>query len=249
MNEASPRIGTSGWHYGQWSGTFYPPGLKPSEWLRYYAARLASVEINSSFYRLPRRAVFERWREETPARFVFAVKASRYITHVKKLRDSTETVPRFLDRADGLGEKLGVVLYQFPPGWKRDEGRLAEFLRTLPPGHRSACEFRNPTWFNDRVFDLLDAHDTAFCIHDAEGLAVPLIVTGSRAYVRLHGAAGMYRGSYGENRLEAWADRIGEWRGRTREIYVYFNNDEQGFAVRNALRLMEIMRERRFVPA
>lgn len=248
MNEAPVHIGTSGWHYDHWIGNFYPEGMKKSEWLRYYASRLETVEINNSFYRLPERATFEGWREQTPGNFVFAVKASRFITHVKKLRDSPETVPRFLERAEGLGEKLGIVLYQLPPGWKFDGGRLEEFLRSLPPGHRSVCEFRNPSWFTDRVYELLDAYRVAFCIHDAGGRITPLVVSGDRVYVRLHGATGMYQGSYSERQLEEWADRIGNWLDRVREVFFYFNNDWQGFAVQNALRLREIAAERRLVP-
>ncbi len=247
MRQEFLHIGTSGWHYAHWIGVFYPPGIRKSGWLRHYAAHLNTVELNNSFYRLPARETFASWREQTPDGFVFAVKASRFITHVKKLRGSPQTVPRFLERASALEEKLGIVLYQLPPGWKFDAGRLEEFLRALPAGHRSVFEFRNPSWFNDWAYELLKTFGVAFCIHDAEGTATPMIITGDRVYVRLHGATGMYRGSYTEEQLQAWADRIGDWENRAREVFFYFNNDWEGFAIRNAIRLREICLERRSV--
>ncbi len=240
MNIKIIHIGASGWHYDHWIGAFYPPSLTKAEWLRFYSARFETVEINNSFYRLPEQKTFEGWKEQTPDGFVFAVKASRFITHVKKLRNSRETVSRLMERAKGLGEKLGITLFQLPPGWKFDGVRLEEFLESLPRGFRYACEFRNPSWLNDRSYELLDAHGIAFCIHDAGGETTPLVVTGKSVYVRLHGATGMYQGSYSDEQLQAWADRIAEWSEKGKRVYFYFNNDWQGFAVQNALRLQEL---------
>ncbi len=237
-------IGASGWHYKHWVGVFYPPDMKPERWLDYYSRRLGTVEINNSFYHLPLETTFARWRETVPDSFVFAVKASRYITHIKRLRDGAETVPRFLERAAALGEKLGIVLFQLPPSMKLDLDRLAAFLDILPRGLRCAVEFRHESWFTARTYDLLDGHGAAFCIHDAFGRATPKEVTGGCVYVRLHGATGMYAGSYGEEQLRGWADDIVEWSGRADAVYVYFNNDSQGFAVHNALRLQELVAER-----
>ncbi|MHB9030796.1 MAG: DUF72 domain-containing protein [Candidatus Latescibacterota bacterium] len=246
-NGTTIHIGTSGWHYEHWTGVFYPGNLHKPEWLRYYSEHLDSVEINNSFYRLPERKTFENWREQTPDNFVFAVKASRFITHIKKLRDSREMVPRFMERAEGLGKKLGITLFQLPPGWNFDGDRLEEFLEALPAGCRYVCEFRNASWLQDRTYDLLERHGVAFCIHDAGGNVTPFIITGGRAYIRLHGSTGMYQGSYSDDQLRVWADRIGEWSGRTEEIFFYFNNDWQGYAVHNAMRLQEFTGKR--IPA
>jgi uncharacterized protein YecE (DUF72 family) len=246
-NGALIHIGASGWHYRHWTGVFYPDRLAKTGWLKYYSEYLDSVEINNSFYRLPERKTFENWRDQTPDRFVFAVKANRFITHIKKLRDSAETVPRFLERAEGLGKKLGITLFQLPPGWNFNAGRFGEFLKSLPEGFRCACEFRNESWLNDHTYNLLERHGVSFCIHDAGGKVTPFIITGDRAYIRLHGATGMYQGSYSDDQLRVWADRVEEWSGRTVEIFFYFNNDWQGYAVHNAMRLRELLAER--IPA
>jgi uncharacterized protein YecE (DUF72 family) len=237
-------IGTSGWHYKHWIGTFYPEDLRPERWLEFYSRRLDTVEINNSFYHLPLETTFSHWRETVPENFRFAVKASRFITHIKRLKDAEQTVPRFLERAVALAETLGIVLFQLPPSMKRDPGRLGAFLDALPGGIRYVVEFRHESWFTAETYALLDDHGVAFCIHDAFGRVTPKEVTGGCVYVRLHGATGMYQGSYGEEQLQGWADEIAGWSERAGAVYVYFNNDWQGFAVHNALRLREIVAER-----
>lgn len=239
----SIHVGSSGWHYRHWIGTFYPRDLKPEYWLEFYSRNLNSVEINNSFYRLPLESTFTRWGEIVPEDFVFAVKASRYITHIRKLRDVGESVERFMARADALQGKLGVVLFQLPPAMKSDSILLGSFLSGLPEGYRFAMEFRHESWFNDRTYSLLEDNGAAFCIHDAGGCVTPKAVTGGCVYVRLHGATGMYRGCYGDEQLRGWSDRIMEWRGRGLEVFFYFNNDWDGFAVHNAVRLREMMSE------
>jgi len=230
-------IGTSGWHYGHWVGPFYREDAKPAEFLSFYAARFAAVEINNTFYRLPARETLARWRDETPAGFVFACKASRYITHMKKLGDPRRSVRRFFAAVDVLGGKLGPVLFQLPPRWHADAALLDASLAALPADHRYAFEFRDPTWFAPEILQILTRHGAAFCIYDLGGRRSPAEVTANFAYVRLHGPADPYRGSYDGRTLAGWARRFRRWRAGGRDVYCFFDNDEQGFAARDALRL------------
>jgi uncharacterized protein YecE (DUF72 family) len=244
ISPSSIRIGASGWYYRHWVGTFYPEDLKPDHWLEFYSQRLNTVEINNSFYHLPLETTFAHWRETVPKNFIFAVKASRFITHIKRLRDAEETVPRFMQRAKALGDKLGIVLFQLPPSMKLDLERLGAFLNALPRNVRYVLEFRHESWFTSETYALLDEHHVAFCIHDAFGRLTPRTVTGGCVYIRLHGATGMYQGSYSDDQLREWADTILEWRERASAAYLFFNNDWQGFAVHNALRMQELMGEK-----
>lgn len=234
------RIGTSGWAYPHWAGTFYPSDLPDSEWLSYYAERFTSVELNNSFYQLPAAATLEHWRNTVPAEFTFAVKASRYITHMKKLNDPKDTVPRFLRRMDMLGPKLGPVLFQLPPRWGCNPERLHHFLTSLPAGYRYAFEFRDPSWFCEPVEELLESFGAGFCIYDLAGLQSPATVTGNLAYVRLHGPGDAYQGSYDEHALSAWAAMLQRWCAGGRDVYCFFDNDEAGYAAANAARLHEL---------
>ncbi len=235
------RIGTSGWVYPHWRGVFYPAGLPQSRWFAHYAAHFDTVEINNTFYRLPEEATFRQWAGQAPEGFVYALKASRYMTHLKKLKDAAEPLRRFLERARLLGSHLGPILYQLPPNWHLDLGRLQSFLELLPQDLLHAFEFRHPSWYADEALALLDRFGAGLCIMDLPGFASPLAVTGRLAYVRFHGPARAYQGSYSERDLATWADRLRGFLRRGRPAYVYFNNDAHGYAVRNALRLREML--------
>lgn len=230
-------IGTSGWHYRHWVGPFYPPGTEPADFLGFYARRFRSVEINNTFYHLPDRATLAAWRAATPSGFVFACKASRYLTHMKKLRDPEEATRNFFDVVTALGEKLGPVLFQLPPHWHADAGRLAQFLAALPQGFRIAFEFRDESWFAAPVFRLLERRGAACCAYDLDGRRSPVRMTADFAYVRLHGPDGPYRGRYDGRTLAGWARRLAAWQRSGRDAYCYFDNDEAGYAAGDALRL------------
>ncbi len=240
-DEATGRIaiGTSGWHYPHWKGRLYPPSLPRSEWLDFYAGRFPAVELNSSFYRLPEPSTVETWQASVPDEFIFAVKAPRAITHLKKLRNCAESVDRFMERLQGFHQRLGPVLFQLPPRWHSNPQRLSEFLESLPAGVRYAFEFRDPTWHTDEVYDLLADHNAAFCIYDLESFTSPLTTTADFVYVRLHGPDEQaYSGNYGDPTLRTWTGRAKRWaRREKRDVYVFFDNDQRGFAVRNALRM------------
>jgi uncharacterized protein YecE (DUF72 family) len=234
---AAIHIGTSGWSYAHWRGTFYAADQPASGMLAAYTQRFATVEINTSFYRLPAPDTVRHWRGETPSDFCFAAKASRYLTHLKKLSEPEDPLARFLGRLEILGEKLGPVLFQLPPHWACDLERLAAFLRILPAQHRYAFELRDPSWHQPAVYRLLREHHAAFCIYELAGFQSPLEVTTDIIYIRLHGPEGRYAGCYDHDALDGWAARLCGWRGQVRAIYCYFDNDEAGYAPRNALEL------------
>jgi uncharacterized protein YecE (DUF72 family) len=235
-------IGTSGWSYRHWRGPFYPSDMsKGAEQLRFYAERFDTVEVNGTFYRLIETDTFRRWREETPKRFVFACKGSRYLTHMKRLKDPEQGVGRFFERVEALEGKLGPVVFQLPGRFKPDRERLAGFLKALPKGHRYAFEFRDPRWFEPGVLKLLAEHDVALCLYEFAGEQTPLEVTASFVYIRLHGPDGAYQGSYSDAALRTWAERIGAWAKKGLDVYCYFDNDDRAFAPKNALRLKELL--------
>jgi len=233
-------IGTSGWHCDHWRGPFYPPDLDAEGYLPFYARSFATVEINNSFYHLPKAETLSHWRETTPEDFVFAVKASRYITHMKKLKDPREPVSTFMDRLQALGAKLGPILFQLPPNWHLNAGRLESFLEVLPRGFCYVFEFRDPTWFDDRAYDLLRDRGVAFCMYDLAGRPSPREITADFVYVRLHGPNGPYQGLYGDQALAGWVGAFATWLRQGKDVYCYFNNDPAGHAVQNALRLKEM---------
>jgi uncharacterized protein YecE (DUF72 family) len=235
-------IGTSGWHYKHWIGTVYPKRLPVVEMLHWYHRKIDTVELNSTFYRLPLESSVATWRDSTPENFRFAVKASRFLTHMKKLIDPSAGLARFFARVDPLAHKLGPILFQLPPNFAVNVPRLSAFLATLPPAHRYAFEFRDQSWNQSEVLELLRKSKIAYCVFDLAGYQSPITITTDMAYVRLHGPAGKYAGSYGDPTIELWASRIAEWRRDVREIYVYFDNDEAGYAFHNALRLRELVR-------
>ena len=223
-------------------GVFYPPGTRGSEMFEFFARHFNSVEINNSFYRLPSAQTFDAWRESAPEGFCFAVKASRFITHMKKLKDPQSSSAKFFLAAEHLREKLGPILFQLPPRWKVNVERLAEFLAALPPEHKYVVEFRDESWFVKPVFELLRKYNVAHCIHDFADMKVPGEITADFTYIRFHGpTSAKYFGSYSDSELRAWAKRIEQWRGLLKATYVYFNNDPGGEAVKNALTLKRFL--------
>jgi uncharacterized protein YecE (DUF72 family) len=242
MNQTpQTHVGTSGWHYEHWEGPFYPAEIAREDYLAYYARHLPTVEVNNTFYQLPAVETLQRWRATAPEDFVFAVKASRYITHMKKLKDPEEPVTTFMGRIEALGDRLGPILFQLPPNWSFNRERLAAFLAVLPPGHRYTFELRDPDWLNDEAYALLEAHNAALCIYDFKGRQSPRRVTADFVYVRLHGPHGAYRGSYSDEALAGWAGAFSTWRRQGKDVYCYFDNDEAGYAVQNALTLQAML--------
>lgn len=243
-DRAEIRIGTSGWHYRHWIGRFYPEHSSGEAMFRFYIQHFNTVELNNSFYKLPEISQFRSWRDAAPKDFHFAVKASRFITHNKKLKDAEATLGHFLPRAEALGEKLGPVLFQLPPRWKLNLERLQAFLGVLPDYHRYAFEFREVSWNSPAVFALLRSYNAAFCIHELGGYQSPIEVTADWVYVRLHGPEGKYQGCYRLGALSHWAARIVEWSTQLKAVYVYFDNDDSSYAPHNALQLKELVQQR-----
>ena len=232
-------IGTSGWQYDHWKGPFYPEDLAKRDWLAWYASRFDTTEVNSFFYGLPKAETVTAWLQAVPADFEFAVKGSRYITHMKKLKDPEASVARFWEQASLLGDQLGPVLFQLPPNWNANVDRLRSFLQGLPRGQRYTFEFRDESWFIPEVYEVLEEHGAAFCIYELGEQASPVRVTADFAYVRLHGPEAGYSGDYGEQELTAWAETLKSWRDRGLDAYLFFDNDEAGYAARDGLRLRE----------
>jgi uncharacterized protein YecE (DUF72 family) len=230
-------IGTSGFTYPHWRGVLYPEGVPQRRWLEVYSGTFSAVEVNATFYRLPAESTVEGWFDRTPPDFTFAVKGSRFITHVRRLRDVDSAVDLFFSRVSVLGEKLGPVLFQLPPQLKADLGLLAAFAALLPPGRRCALEFRHQSWFTEEVYGILRGRDLALCVHDHHGTACPAVLTAGWAYLRLHGPGGRYAGMYGPEGLEGWAGKLSDWVDQGIDAYVFFNNDAGGNAVRDAVRL------------
>lgn len=239
--EAAIHIGTSGWHYPHWRGPFYPEKLPAARMLDFYTQQFDTVELNNTFYRLPPENAVQNWREQTPKGFCFAVKGSRFLTHMKKLKDSGTGITRFFERVDPLRTKLGPVLFQLPPAWEVNAGRLEEFLAALPRRHRYAFELRNPTWHTPEVYGILRRHNAAFCIFEIAGFYSGIQLTANFTYLRLHGPGGAYQGSYQGETLEQWAAHIRKWRSDLRAVYVYFDNDQAAYAVENALTLKRLV--------
>lgn len=241
-NDGSVYVGTSGWTYDHWTGPFYPDALPNQDRLSFYADRLRSVEINSSFYQLPAEKTLVRWSETVPEGFIFAFKANRYITHMKKLKDPEEPLENLYARASVLGDHLGPILFQLPPNWRFDRTRLASFLEALSPQFRHAFELRDERWITEEALDLLHEHDAAFCIYDFAGRRSPSAVTSDFVYVRLHGPMETpYRGRYDKNELSGWAGALSTWHRQERDVYCFFDNDEAGYAAENAMRLQEMV--------
>ena len=236
-------VGCSGWQYKHWRGDFYPTDIPQSRWLEHYARHFDTVEINNSFYRLPESGSFLSWRERAPHGFVYAVKASRFLTHMKKLKDPENPLALFFSRASNLGRALGPVLYQLPPRWTVDVERLTTFLRALPKRRQHTIEFREPSWYTAEVFALLERHRVALCLHDMQGSASGQLAIGPFTYARFHGTA-RYSGSYSDEALDQWAEWLAARLRAGVPVYAYFNNDVGGHAPRDAVRLREAIRKR-----
>ncbi len=234
-------IGTSGWHYAHWKGVFYPNASPESEWLKIYSQHLDTVEINNTFYGLPPKEHFTTWKMQSPPSFVFSVKASRYLTHMKKLVDVSEAWHALLDRARLLGGKLGPILLQFPGHWKINRQRLEAFLKLVPSGQRLAFEFRDPSWFDQSIYELLENHEQAFCVYDFNHRLSPGVVSANYIYIRLHGPGNAYEGSYSTQVLGDWAETIAHWALAGKDVFCYFDNDQYGYAVQNALTLRRLL--------
>lgn len=241
---ANAYVGTAGWSYDHWRGPFYPKDVKSGQRLAYYAARLSSVEINGSFYRTPAAEAIESWLRAVGPEFVFALKANRYLTHMKRLGEPEQTLPPFLETLERFGHKLGPVLFQTPPALAPDHGLLAAFLERLPRGRRWAFEFRHPGWFREDVYQLLADHDAALVAYELDGFVSPSRTTASFAYLRQHGPGGSYEGSYGESALQAMAGEVRQHLAAGRQAYVYFDNDTAGYAALNAARLRDLLAAR-----
>jgi uncharacterized protein YecE (DUF72 family) len=209
--------------------------------LAHYIQHFNTVELNNTFYKLPGEASLLAWRDSTPPNFHFTVKGSRFLTHMKKLNNAQDGLKRFLDAVDVLGPKLDAILFQLPPNWDLNLDRLAAFLALLPRYRRCAFEFRNPTWNTPQTYDLLAQYNAAYCIFDLAGYVSPFEVTADFSYIRLHGPGGKYQGSYSDAALEEWARNITNWSKKLAAVYVYFDNDDSGYAPQDALRLKNLV--------
>jgi uncharacterized protein YecE (DUF72 family) len=238
-------IGTSGWNYPEWRRGFYV-GVPRREWLRHCAERFTGIEVNATFYRLQQGATFERWREETPPDFRFAIKGNRYLTHNKKLAEPAPSIRLEREQAKPLGPKLAVVLWQLPASLRKDLDRLRGFATALArwPEARHAVEFRHRSWFDDEVAACLERHSIAACISDAADWPLWDVTTTDLAYVRLHGHTRTYASSYGPRALRSWASRIRRWLAEGRQVHVYFDNDRGGAAPKNACALLALAQAR-----
>ena len=233
------RIGTSGWYYDHWKECFYPAGLPKSKWLEHYAEYFNTVEINNTFYHLPKAQSIQRWHQLAPKGFLYAVKANRYITHIKRLKDTAEELKRFFERVGLLEGHLGPILYQLPPSLHKDLDLLESFIKLLLRSEPSVFEFRHESWYSDDTFELLSEFGVGFCIHDMPGKESPRVVTAEIIYVRFHGSTGRYSGSYPKSALETWAKWLKTQSKKARSIHAYFNNDIEGHAISNAETLRE----------
>ncbi|MFC1478769.1 DUF72 domain-containing protein [Candidatus Margulisiibacteriota bacterium] len=225
-------IGTSGWSYKDWNGRFYPENIPEKDHLPFYQEHFRTVEINSTFYHLPKETTVINWHDKTGDDFIFAVKGSRYITHVKRLIDCGEPVQNFFTVIDHFKEKCGPILWQLPPGFKKNETRLKEFIELLPKNFRHAFEFRNKEWFTDSVYEILQKNECALVIYDMPGFQTPEVITADFAYIRFHGAENLYGSKYSDEELLQWKAKMKDW--YVKDVYVYFNNDTHSWAVENA---------------
>lgn len=235
----SIRIGTSGWMYKHWKKIFYPPDLPQSKWLEHYTDHFDTVELNASFYRLPNPTTFKNWKSRTPDNFLWSIKASKFITHIRRLKDPDEPLQRLYDALAGLEHKMGVILFQLPPNLVFDEALFRDFCGALNPDNRYTLEIRHASWLNDNAYAILNKFNMALCISDTAG-RYPYIetITADFVYTRLHGSQKLYASGYTEEELQTWAEKIGTW---NRDAFIYFDNDFEGYAVKDAKRLKEIL--------
>jgi uncharacterized protein YecE (DUF72 family) len=235
-------IGTSGWSYDGWRGLFYPEGVPKKQWLGWYATQFQTTEINGSFYRTPSLEAVRAWRDQSPKDFLFAWKASKFITHWKRLgENSINSIALMQTRLEALAPKVGAVLFQLPPHFSKDCARLASFLEMLPRHYPYAFEFRHQSWYHDEVFELLRKHDVSLCLSDHQDAPAPWEVTAQHVYIRGHGPGGRYKDNYPAATLRSWARRIARWREQRRPVFVYFDNDQKSAAPADARRLLDML--------
>jgi len=242
---ANTYIGTSGWNYDHWRENFYPEDLDSSEWLSFYQDQFNTVEINNSFYKLPEKETLRSWRDTVTKDFKLTPKANRYITHMKKLKEPEESLQNMLEAFSELKDSIGPILFQLPPNWNFNRERLGHFLSLLPEDKRAAFEFRDRSWINDESLELLVEHNASFCIYDLTGYQTPEYMPADFVYLRLHGPnkEEELKGCYTEEQLTGWADKIKQWTKNGRDVFVYFNNDDKGYAPDNAKKLQSILEE------
>ena len=233
-------IGTSGWSYAHWKENFYPKGVKEKEWLQFFSSVFQTVEINSTFYHTPRVSTIQNWVAHVPEDFLFSIKASRYITHRKRLHDPAETLPFFFGNIKNFGKKAGPILFQLPPSLKMDRERLIEFLKHMEKDYRYVFEFRDDSWFVDEIDQLLSEKNIALCLSDLHGKPSPEVFTANFTYMRLHGPKNAYEGSYGPTRLKKMGKKMETWAKKI-AVYCYFDNDEKGYAVQDAKALKNLI--------
>lgn len=233
-------VGTSGWNYPHWRSIFYPPNLPERDWLTFYAQEFPVVEVNYSFYRLPKPSTYKRWGEQTPADFHFALKASRFITHIKRLKGVKKALSLFLENAESLGKKRGPILFQFPPSFRADLDRLEKFLELLPKDGQYAFEFRHSSWFGKDIYALLQNSNVALVAADTPRFPYVEVQTADFFYLRLHGHEVLYASKYRATQLKEYAKKIRSWQKRG-DVFVFFDNDARGFAVDNALELKKLV--------
>lgn len=242
------RIGTSGWSYYHWKKIFYPEGLANTKWLQYYSNYFNTVELNSSFYKLPKKQSIVNWANKTPDKFVFSVKASRFITHIKRLTDIKESLETFLDAISNLGNKLGPILFQLPSNFIKDTATLNGFADLLSSDYQYVIEFRHPSWFDDEIFSILHEKNIAVCISSspAAGGSSPNFpysetITANFVFIRMHGSTQLYGSKYNPSEMNSWAKKIKKWHKQNLNTYIYFNNDSFGYAIQNAVELNELL--------
>ena len=240
--QASTHVGTSGWQHKHWRRVFYPRDLKSPEWLAYYAQHFDCVEIGSSFYAMPSSGAIAGWCDCVPSNFVFSVTAPRRLTHFKKLKNCEAELDVFFRKLDGFGHHLGPVLFRLPTRWRCNLRRLENFLDDIPPGLRLVFEFRDPSWHNNEVYGLIKSRTVGFCIFDSDGFTAPLVAEGDLVYVRLHGPGGAYAGNYRAPRLRRWVDRAQGWNRQSKEVFLFFDNDEKGYSAKNGTRTIGLLK-------
>jgi uncharacterized protein YecE (DUF72 family) len=234
-------IGTSGWNYEHWKRVFYPPDISSNDWLKFYADTFDTVEINNTFYKLPSKDTIKKWHDTVKKNFLFTVKASRYITHMKKLKEPKDALKQFFKNVENLGDKLGPILFQLPPRWKINSERLNSFLRLLSKDFRYTFEFRDSSWWDQSTYECLQKYNSAFCIYELAGTVSPKEVTADFIYIRLHGPDGAYQGSYETKTLSGWVGAFSAWTKKKKEVFCYFDNDQNGYAALNARQLKKMV--------
>lgn len=235
-------IGTSGWYYKHWYGFFYPEDIAKNKWFKYYTENFDTVELNNSYYRFPTESAVKKWYDSSPDNFVYAVKMNRYVTHIKKMKDVERQTGDFLNTVSALKKKLGPILFQFPPTFKKDLEVLKAFVPLLKKQKQCVFEFRNKSWYDDECFSLLDKNKISFCIYHMGDIETPRVITGDMIYIRFHGTSGKYGGTYPDEILKEWADWLKKNK-KGKSCYAYFNNDLNAYAVNNAKTLKKILAE------